>query len=169
MSTELVVGCSIKKRSKGTVKRLIECLRLATSPHLSLHLPFVTIQYSVGKTTQYFYSHHVLSLTFYCTGFIVSRDPANGGDTTYATYEELELAFKKEDVHPGDLKAAVEGYINKLLEPIRKKFEDPAFKKLIERAYPSPSKQSKLCLLPEYHTLFTKLALFLTYFRRSLC
>jgi hypothetical protein len=24
-------------------------------------------------------------------------------------------------------------------------------------------------LLPEYHTLFTKLALFLTYFRRSLC
>jgi tyrosyl-tRNA synthetase len=87
---------------------------------------------------------------FYFTGFTVLRDPANGGDTTYSTYEELELAFSKEEVHPGDLKAAVESYINKLLEPIRKKFEDPALKKLTEKAYPPPSKQSKLCLLLGY-------------------
>lgn len=74
-------------------------------------------------------------------GFTIPRDPANGGDTTYSTYEELELAFSKEEVHPGDLKAAVESYINKLLEPIRKKFEEPALKKLTEKAYPPPSKQ----------------------------
>ncbi|PNF37473.1 Tyrosine--tRNA ligase, cytoplasmic, partial [Cryptotermes secundus] len=72
-------------------------------------------------------------------GFTVSRDPANGGDATYLTYEELELAFSKEEVHPGDLKATVESYINKLLEPIRNKFEDPALKKLTEKAYPPPS------------------------------
>lgn len=83
---------------------------------------------------------------FYFAGFIVPRDPANGGDTTYSTYEELELAFSKEEVHPGDLKAAVESCINKLLEPIRKKFEDPALKKLTQKAYPPPSKQSKLSL-----------------------
>jgi tyrosyl-tRNA synthetase len=86
-------------------------------------------------------------MTFYCAGFTVSRDSANGGDTTYQTYEELELAFRKEEVHPGDLKAAVEGYINRLLEPIRKKFEEPALMKLTEKAYPPPGKQSKLCLL----------------------
>jgi tyrosyl-tRNA synthetase len=59
----------------------------------------------------------------------------------------LELAFKKEEVHPGDLKTAVESCINKLLEPIRRKFEDPALKKLTDKAYPPPSKQSKLCLM----------------------
>jgi tyrosyl-tRNA synthetase len=101
-------------------------------------------------------------MTSYCTGFTVSRNPANGGDTIYQTYEELELAFRREEVHPGDLKAAVEGYINRLLEPIRKKFEDPTLKKLTERAYPPPSKQSKLCLLLECHAPFTKLASFLT-------
>lgn len=84
---------------------------------------------------------------FCFTGFTVSRDSANGGDATYSTYEELELAFSKEEVHPGDLKATVESYINKLLEPIRNKFEDPALKKLTEKAYPPPSKHSKLYLL----------------------
>jgi tyrosyl-tRNA synthetase len=83
----------------------------------------------------------------FCAGFTVHRNPENGGDSTYSTYEELELAFSKEEIHPGDLKSAVEIYINKLLEPIRKKFEEPALKKLTEKAYPPPSKQSKLCLL----------------------
>lgn len=93
---------------------------------------------------------------FCCTGFTVHRNPENGGDETYSTYEELELAFSKEELHPGDLKAALETYINKLLEPIRKKFEDPTLKKLTERAYPSPSKQSKLSLHVEYHITFIK-------------
>jgi tyrosyl-tRNA synthetase len=73
----------------------------------------------------------------------------------------LESAFSKEEVHPGDLKAAVECYINKLLEPIRKKFEEPALKKLTEKAYPPPSKQSKLCLLIEFDTPFTKFTVLL--------
>lgn len=83
---------------------------------------------------------HVL-FNLFNEGFTVHRNPENGGDRTYSTYEELELVFSKEELHPGDLKAAVEIYINKLLEPIRKKFEDPKLKKLTERAYPSPSKQ----------------------------
>jgi tyrosyl-tRNA synthetase len=96
---------------------------------------------------------------FCCTGFTVPRDPANGGDTTYSKYEELELAFKKEEVHPGDLKAAVESYINKLLEPIRKKFQDPALKKLTDKAYPSPSKQSKFSLMIGFKCIIRQVSL----------
>jgi Tyrosyl-tRNA synthetase len=105
---------------------------------------------------------------FCCTGFTIHRNRENGGDNTYSTYEELELAFSKEELHPGDLKAAVEIYINKLLEPIRKKFEEPALKKLNEKAYPSPSKQSKQSLRVEYRVPFIKLAWLLTFVQKVL-
>ena len=44
-------------------------------------------------------------------------------------------------VHPGDLKNSVEVALNKLLDPIREKFNTPALKKLSSAAYPDPSKQ----------------------------
>lgn len=88
-----------------------------------------------------FVKHVLFSLFKKDEGFIISRDAANGGNVNFSTYEDLEVAFSKEEIHPGDLKAAVETYINKLLEPIRKKFEEPTLKKLAENAYPSPSKQ----------------------------
>lgn len=80
-------------------------------------------------------------------GFSITRPADFGGDITYLAYAELEEAFAKQDVHPGDLKTSVEGYINKLLEPIRKKFEEPKLKQLIAKAYPAPGKQSieKIC------------------------
>lgn len=76
--------------------------------------------------------------------FVISRSPENGGDILFDTYKSLEDAFSKQDVHPADLKSAVEVYINKLLEPIRKKFNEPELKKLTEKAYPAPNKSSKL-------------------------
>lgn len=55
----------------------------------------------------------------------MSRRPENGGDITYNTYQELETSFAEEKLHPADFKTAVEGYINRLLEPIRKEFTSP--------------------------------------------
>ncbi|KAG5872888.1 Tyrosine--tRNA ligase [Gonioctena quinquepunctata] len=75
--------------------------------------------------------------------FVVPRKAEYGGDSFYGRFEDLEQAFAKEEVHPGDLKAAVEIYINRLLEPIRKEFEKPELKKLAQSAYPSPSKISE--------------------------
>lgn len=46
-------------------------------------------------------------------------------------------------VHPGDLKNSVEVALNKLLDPIREKFNSPELKKLTNAAYPNPSKASK--------------------------
>lgn len=76
--------------------------------------------------------------------FVVPRAAEHGGNILYDKFEDLEAAFAKEELHPGDLKAGVEVYINKLLEPIRKVFEDPKLKSLAEKAYPAPTKQSNL-------------------------
>ena len=54
----------------------------------------------------------------------------------FEKFEDLESAFAKEEVHPGDLKASVEFYLNRLLDPVRKKFETPALKTLTNKAYP---------------------------------
>lgn len=75
--------------------------------------------------------------------FVITRKPENGGNIEFENHEDLENAFAKEEVHPADLKAATEIYINRLLEPIRKTFENPELKTLTEKAYPTPSKISK--------------------------
>jgi hypothetical protein len=47
------------------------------------------------------------------------------------------LFFK--EVHPGDLKNGVAGYLNGLLDPIRKEFESEEMQELILNAYPPPA------------------------------
>ncbi|KAM6959313.1 tyrosine--tRNA ligase, cytoplasmic [Aplochiton taeniatus] len=72
--------------------------------------------------------------------FTIKRDPKWGGDNVYTDFEVLEKEFAEETVHPGDLKASVEVALNKLLDPIRKKFESPELRKLSSTAYPQASK-----------------------------
>lgn len=70
-----------------------------------------------------------------------------GGDISFSKYEDLEAAFANQKIHPGDLKNAVEVYINRLLDPIRKEFEvNPELKLLASKAYLPPQKQSNLAL-----------------------
>ena len=73
-------------------------------------------------------------------GFLIERAEANGGNTKYEAFEDLEKAFGDEKIHPADLKSSVEKYLNRLLAPIRKKFEAPELQKLVAKAYPPPSK-----------------------------
>ena len=92
--------------------------------------------------------------------FVIPRKQANGGDIPYTDYQLLEEDFKAlvcflviivsrfqlcfqcfiQKLHPGDLKAGVEIYLNKLLDPIREVFKDPKLKKLTESAYPPLNK-----------------------------
>jgi hypothetical protein len=37
----------------------------------------------------------------------------------HVQFEDLESAFAAEKIHPGDLKATVEKYLNRLLDPVR--------------------------------------------------
>jgi len=72
--------------------------------------------------------------------FIIERPEEHGGNASFATFEELEKEFAAESIHPGDLKSAVEKYLNRLLDPVRKTFESPALKALTAKAYPPPPK-----------------------------
>merc|ERR1711892_1195572 len=72
--------------------------------------------------------------------FTINRPEEHGGDASYDTFDSLEQSFAKEEIHPGDLKAAVEKYLNRLLDPVRKAFEAPELKKLAMAAYPPPVK-----------------------------
>lgn len=64
--------------------------------------------------------------------FTIKRDKKYGADLTFATFEELTTSYQKGQLHPTDLKSSVANYINQLIEPVRKYFEKPTPKKLLE-------------------------------------
>lgn len=64
--------------------------------------------------------------------FKIERPAKFGGNVKFDSYESLEKAYAKGDVHPVDLKSGVATEINKIIEPVRKHFEKPANKKLLE-------------------------------------
>ena len=55
--------------------------------------------------------------------FKVERPKKWGGNLEFGSYEELENAFSKKELHPMDLKQSVSRYLNDLLKPVRKKLE----------------------------------------------
>lgn len=70
--------------------------------------------------------------------FTIRRQEKHGGDVSYETFESLEAAFAAKQIFPLDLKVAVANYINLLLEPIRRKFDESAeLQKLLAEAYPA--------------------------------
>lgn len=87
-----------------------------------------------------FVKHVIFPVVVQDQKFVVPRPPQYGGDLEYDNYEAIEQSFAKQELHPGDLKLAVENYINKLLAPIRKAFESPDLKKLTAAAYPTVKK-----------------------------
>jgi len=72
--------------------------------------------------------------------FTIERPADHGGNCSFASYEDLEKEFAAEKVHPGDLKSAVEKYLNRLLDPVRAIFQQPELVKLANAAYPPPPK-----------------------------
>jgi len=72
--------------------------------------------------------------------FEIKRPAKYGGDVSFANYAELEAAFVANKLDPVDLKAGVTKALNKLLEPIRKKFDCPKLQELTAAAYPEEHK-----------------------------
>lgn len=62
----------------------------------------------------------------------VKRPEKFGGDRVYPSFAEVERDYLEKKLHPMDLKKAVGLAIIKLLEPARKHFEIPRFKKMKE-------------------------------------
>lgn len=55
--------------------------------------------------------------------FEVERPEKYGGNVSFGSYNELETAFVKGELHPMDLKQTTAKYINQLIDPVRKYFE----------------------------------------------
>lgn len=87
-----------------------------------------------------FTKHVVFPLMKIGETFKINRSAEHGGDIEFTNFEDLESAFAKQDIHPGDLKMSVEAAINKLLEPIQNIFKDPKLQELARKAYPSATK-----------------------------
>lgn len=47
-----------------------------------------------------------------CTDFIIERNEKFGGTVKFATYQQLEEAYVKEEVYPLDLKHGVTTHLN---------------------------------------------------------
>ncbi len=62
----------------------------------------------------------------------IKRAEKFGGDVSYGSYAELEKDFAEGKLHPMDLKNAVAEKIVEILEPVRKHFEQPKFKRMKE-------------------------------------
>jgi tyrosyl-tRNA synthetase (EC 6.1.1.1) len=65
---------------------------------------------------------------------VISRPEKFGGDISFSNYEELEKKFTNKEIHPADLKASLVSYLDKLIEPVRKHFEEnKEAKELLEK------------------------------------
>lgn len=79
------------------------------------------------------------------TLFSIARPEKFGGDMHFPSYQALEDAYAKEELHPGDLKAGTTDALIKLLAPIQRDFEADAEWQEAERmGYPNASVQVAL-------------------------
>ncbi|XP_063402651.1 tyrosine--tRNA ligase, cytoplasmic-like [Mytilus trossulus] len=136
----MVPGLTGSKMSSSEEDSKIDLLDTAAQVKKKLKMAFC----EPGNITEnglLSFCKHVLYPITCKEGFTVVRKEEFGGNITYKKFQELEEAFAKEEVHPGDLKVSVENYLNQLLDPIRKEFETPELKKLTSQAYPVEKKK----------------------------
>jgi len=62
----------------------------------------------------------------------IERDKKYGGNMEFKTFDELNQMYNTGNLHPSDLKNTVAKHINQLLEPVRKHFQKPKPKKILE-------------------------------------
>lgn len=81
-----------------------------------------------------FEAHHLVGQESLLEGgFKIERDEKFGGDVSYQTYAELEADYVAKNLFPLDLKNAVVGYLDRLIQPVRDHFEtDVKAKALLE-------------------------------------
>lgn len=65
--------------------------------------------------------------------FTIQRPAKWGGDLIYSDYQELVNDYRKEQLHPQDLKMGLAGHLDTLISPIREHFEkDNKARKMLE-------------------------------------
>jgi tyrosyl-tRNA synthetase len=78
----------------------------------------------IGNNPVLDYSKHIVFRKR--DGLMIGRPAKYGGDLEIQSYGELEARYAKGEIHPLDLKNAVAGVLDELIEPIREHFERDA-------------------------------------------
>ncbi|XP_066597834.1 tyrosine--tRNA ligase, cytoplasmic [Prorops nasuta] len=142
LMNSMIPGLAGSKMSSSMEDSKIELLDDAATVKKKLKKAFCEPGNIVDNGILAFTKHVIFPLFQDGEKFNIIRTDEFGGNVTFSTYEDLEIAYQKEEIHPGDLKSAVEVYINRLLEPIRKEFQtNAALKGLASKAYP-PEQQN---------------------------
>lgn len=89
------------------------------------------------------------------TVFTVELDAKDGGGFRhYKSFEEVEKDFAEKKLYPKVLKGAVASAINKLLDPIRKSFEEnEEWQETLKLAYPDPNAKPEKKKASIYHVI----------------
>jgi hypothetical protein len=58
------------------------------------------------------------------------------GGRSFTDMDALKTAFQARELNPDDLKLAVATFLNRLLDPIREKFDNEPMRRLVAEAYP---------------------------------
>jgi len=139
----MVPGLAGGKMSSSEAESKIDLLDSAADVKKKLKKAFCEPGNIAENGVLSFAKHVIFPLLSEGEPFKVERKPQFGGTQEFLTFTELESAFQKEDVHPGDLKTAVGDYINRLLGPIREEWANNIeLQALASDAYPDLSKAS---------------------------
>ncbi len=136
----MVPGLQGTKMSSSEEESKIDLLDSAAAVKKKLKKAFCEAGNVTDNGVLSFCKYVIFPVALKGEAFLLERSEENGGNVKYEKYQDLHDAFAEQKVHPGDLKASVEKYLNGLLEPIRKKFDSPELKKLTASAYPPPAK-----------------------------
>lgn len=140
----MVPGLSGGKMSSSEAESKIDLLDTPAAVKTKLKKAFCEPGNIADNGVLSFAKYVIFPLCCEADGFIISRKEQYGGDQIFKDFSDLEESFKKEEVHPGDLKAAVLNYLNRLLDPIRESWANsPDLQQLAKDAYPEPVKEKK--------------------------
>ncbi|KAK6016864.1 tRNA ligase class I [Ostertagia ostertagi] len=137
----LLPGCDGKKMSCSNPDFLLEAFDTPKQVKVKVARSFCEPQNLNGNVAMMLSQQFIFPLL----GWI--KSPENGGNVSVTSYEELEHEFMRGSnpdfpLHPGDLKNAVVGFINRFFDPVRERFASSQAS-LIAAAFPSAKKGKK--------------------------
>ncbi|KAK6059351.1 putative tyrosine--tRNA ligase [Cooperia oncophora] len=139
-------GCDGKKMSCSNPDFLLEAFDTPKQVKVKVARSFCEPQNLKGNVAMMLSQQFIFPLLSGSSLDIV-RSAENGGNISVTSYEELEKEFMHGSnpdfpLHPGDLKNAVVGFINRFFDPVRERFASSQAS-LIAAAFPSSKKGKK--------------------------
>ncbi|KAK5969613.1 Tyrosine--tRNA ligase cytoplasmic [Trichostrongylus colubriformis] len=142
----LLPGCDGKKMSCSSPDFFLEPFETSKQVKVKVARSFCEPQNLKGNVAMMLSQQFIFPLLRE-SSLDIARSPENGGNVSVTTYEELVKEFMHGSnpdfpLHPGDLKSAVVGFINRFFDPVRERFASSQAS-LIAAAFPSGKKGKK--------------------------